>query len=161
VHSELGTEPKQIVESAEAEFQRTRGYERIYVVFDRDDHLTYANAIAMAESRNKRLRNDERRPVTFEAIVSVPCFELWLLLHFSDIQAWLHRDEALQPLRGFLPGYSKDSRNAFNDTPPHLPAATARAAALRARFSRLPGTEAYTDVDELVATLRALRAPHP
>jgi hypothetical protein len=37
-----------------------------------------------------------------------------------------------------------------------LTVATKRAQHLRARFSRLPGEEAYTDVDELVSVLRSL-----
>jgi len=157
VNSALGTEPRQIVESAEREFSKTKSYEKIYVVFDRDQHLTYANAIAMAEARDGRYKNDEGVAVSFDAIVSVPSFELWLLLHFADIQAWLHRDEALARLRNVLPGYEKGSIGVFAATEAHLEVASARGAALKLRFPRLPGDEPYTDVQELVATLRSLK----
>ena len=106
IPSELGTEPLQIVESAIAEFEKDRGFDRIYVVFDRDDHRTYANAIARAEAINGRMKNDEKEQVSFEAIVSVPSFELWLLLHFADIQAWFHRDEIAQRLRQHIAAYT-------------------------------------------------------
>ena len=159
LHSEFGTEPLQIVEFAEAEFLRGRAYDRIYAVFDRDDHQTYANAIAKAGAQNGRLRNDESRAIVFDAVVSVPCFELWLLLHFADIQAWLHRTDAVNRLRGHIPAYAKGKEGIYFLTRDLLATATDRAERLKARFSRLPGDEAYTDVHELVALLRALRTP--
>ncbi|MFA6245203.1 MAG: RloB family protein, partial [Candidatus Hydrogenedentales bacterium] len=99
IHSPLGTEPQQIVEAAEAEFLKSREFEKVYAVFDRDQHLTYANAIAMAVARDGKLKNDEKKPVSFEAIVSVPCFELWLLLHFVNIMAPMHQHAAFAQLR--------------------------------------------------------------
>ena len=48
--SALGTQPLQVVEFAIAEFNRTRAYDRVYAVFDRDTHPTYANAIGKAEA---------------------------------------------------------------------------------------------------------------
>ncbi len=158
IPSELGTDPLKIVESAIAEFERTRAFDRVFVVFDRDDHLGYANAIAKAQAKDKKLKNDEKKPVGFEAVVSVPSFELWLLLHFHDQQSWLHRDEALERLRQHIPGYAKGMGDTFAKTKAHLDVATARGANLKARNSRLPGDdEAYTDVHELVAALLALR----
>ncbi len=158
IHSPLGTEPQQIVEGAEQEFKKTKAYEKVYVVFDRDQHQTYANAIDMAEARNGELKNDAKEAVTFQAVVSVPSFELWPLLHFENIQAWLHRDEALARLRLKLPGYEKGKSGVYAATVEHLPIAIARATALKEHFSRLPGTDAYTDVHELVEVLRALRS---
>lgn len=159
IHSPNGQEPQQIVEGAVEVFGETKGFERVYAVFDRDEHLTYANAIAMAEARDGRLKNDEKAAVRFEAVVSVPSFELWLLLHFANIQAWLHRDEALARLRQHLPGYEKGNRGTYAATAEHLPTATQRATALKAQFARMPGEDAYTDVHELVATLRGLKNP--
>jgi hypothetical protein len=160
VHSELGTEPLLVVKSAVEEFNKTRCYERIYVVFDRDDHLTYVNAINSAEAKDKknhRLKNEEKEPVSFEAIVSVPSFELWLLLHYENIQAWIHRDEALARLRGFIPNYAKGMNNVFETTEQNLAVASQRGTALENRFSRLAGDEPYTDVHKLVGALLNLK----
>lgn len=157
IHSPQGQEPQQIVEGAIDEFGKSKSFERVYAVFDRDEHQTYANAIAMAEASNGNLKNEERAAVSFEAVVSVPSFELWLLLHFANIQAWLHRAEALQRLKEHLEDYEKGRKGTYAATIEHLPTATQRAAALKAQFSRLPGADAYTDVHELVATLRALK----
>jgi hypothetical protein len=42
-------------------------------------------------------------------VVSVPCFELWLLLHFDDVLAPLHRDEAITRCRVTSPRASVDA----------------------------------------------------
>lgn len=106
--SQFGTTPLQVVEYAEYLFLNgdeyreipKKGFEQVYVVFDRDDHETYHNALAKAAERNGKLRNDLKQAVKFEAIASVPCFELWLLLHFEDVQAPLHRTDVYQPCAG-------------------------------------------------------------
>src|SRR5690242_18450883 len=85
--SQFGTQPSQIVEFVVAKFRETKGFEKMFAVFDRDDHTSYANAIVQAESLDGKLKNDENKQVIFRAIVSVPFFELWLLLHYVDIQA--------------------------------------------------------------------------
>jgi hypothetical protein len=157
IPSSLGTEPKQIVQAAEEGFYKLRGFEKVYAVFDRDDHHTYANAIAMAEARDGKLKNDEKEHASFEAIVSVPCFELWLLLHYADIMAPVHRDEALARLRQHLSGYQKGNNDTYFMTVANLAVATRRAIALKLRFSRLPGTDPYTDIHALVDVLRNLK----
>lgn len=45
--------------SADEEFLRTRAYEKVYVVFDRDDHRTHANSIVPTASRSMCEKNDE------------------------------------------------------------------------------------------------------
>ena len=152
-----GTEPRQIVDDAEAEFLKGRAFEKIYAVFDRDQHRTYGDAIARAEALNGKYKNDERVAVSFEAIVSVPCFELWLLLHFIDVTAPMLPAEALVRLTHRLPTYDKGNADSYAATKERLPAASRRARALKAENSRLPGTEAYTDVHELVEVLLRLR----
>jgi RloB-like protein len=156
VHSGEGTQPDQVVESAINEFQKTKEFDKVYAVFDRDDHPTYANAIHKADAHKSKLRNDERKTVEFNAIVSVPCFELWLLLHFENIAAHFHRDEIFQRLRKHLPGYAKNANDTFSKTQKLLETATERALRLRGQFQRLPGNDPYTDVDLLVATLKPL-----
>jgi hypothetical protein len=160
LHSQAGTQPLQVVNFAEAEFNKTRGFEKVFAVFDRDDHSTYANAIAKAEalSSNANLVNDEGKQVEFKAIVSVPCFELWLLLHYVDIQAYSHRNEILHRLRSHIANYEKGQEGLYKLTQSLLTVATGRAKHLRKRFLRLPGDEAYTDVDELVDILRSIKS---
>ncbi len=157
IPSALGTEPKQVVESAEAEFKRTKGYEKVYAVFDRDQHLTYIAALDMAEARDKKWKNDEGVAATFEAIVTVPSFELWLLLHFENIQAFMPRDQALARVKTHIAGYEKGNKDTYAKTVASIQTAIDRGTALKANNSRRPGTDAYTDMHDLVAVLRGLK----
>jgi hypothetical protein len=133
----------------------------VYVVFDRDEHRTYENAIRMVEARNGTWKNDEKKKVVLEAVVSVPCFELWLLLHFVEIYAFLHRDDAFTRLKQCLPDYEKGKAGIYADTVASLPVAMQRAKVLVDRFDRVPGEEPYTDVHKLVEALHLLKQPKP
>jgi hypothetical protein len=154
-----GTQPRQVVDFAEKTFLETREYDWVYAVFDRDDHTTYADAINRAAELDRRLHNDERKPVRFAAIPSVPCFELWLLLHFSEIQAFQHRAKIISLLRTCIPGYQKGTENVYAATEPALPQAVERAQRLVARFAPVPGDDPYTRVHEVVQHLRSIRPP--
>jgi RloB-like protein len=157
IPSELGTDPRSVVNSAEQAFARNlRSFERVFPVFDRDDHPDYANAIFMATARNGRLRNDENKPVTFEPIVSAPCFEFWLLLHFEDIKHFLHRDVVLERLRGHILDYTKGMLGVFGMTESLVSIATQRADKLKETSDRTTGTDPYTDVHDLVRVLLKL-----
>lgn len=87
--SAFGTQPLQVVEYARELFLqgdrhrriRPRVFEQVYAVFDRDDHPTFADALALSRNIDGTLRNDLKRPVQFRAIPSRPSFEFWLLLH--------------------------------------------------------------------------------
>ncbi|WP_211252780.1 MULTISPECIES: RloB family protein [Acidiphilium] len=155
--SALGTESRQVVDFAHRTFLETRSYERVYAVFDRDSHLTYCDALDRAAALDGKLQNDERKPVRFVAVPSVPCFELWLLLHFEDVQAFSHRTETFSRLKRHIPGYEKGSRGIFGLTEPQLDVASARAQRLRVRFDAREASDPYTAMDELVALLRNLR----
>lgn len=163
--SELGTAPIQVVQYAKALFEngdrhkniQRRAFEKVYAVFDRDDHDSYYEALTLADSLNGKLRNDAKQPVTFLAIASVPSFELWLLLHFEDIQAPLHRDEVMSRLKQHFPGYDKGAGNAFAITRDHVAVATQRAESLSLRFSARTDPEPFTAIVELVSLLTSLR----
>lgn len=158
-HSQLGTQPLQVVNSAVELFQeKKQAFEKVFAVFDRDDHNTYTNAIARAKALDGQLKNDEGKKVTFKAIVSVPCFELWLLLHYVDIQAYFHRDVILRRLRSYIANYEKGQEGLYKLTQDFLMLATERAKHLKTRSSCENGTEAYTDVDELVDILRSIKS---
>ena len=152
------TEPLQIVDEAENIFNASREYEWVFAVFDRDEHRTYHNALALAEALDSKLKNDEHQAVRFVAVPSVPCFELWLLLHYADIQAMLHRDEAVQRLRGHINGYRKGFDGVYGVTEALLPTAIPRAVRLQERFDAHSGTAPYTRANEVVQLLREIRA---
>jgi len=163
--SQLGTAPIQVVKYAKQLFEegdlgkaiRPRSFDQVYAVFDRDDHDSYFNALSLAASLEGKMKNDARQPVSFKAIASVPSFELWLLLHYQDIQAPIHRDEVMQRLKHYIPGYDKGAAGTFATTRDRLEMATQRAQALAARFSAYTDPEPYTAIADLVSLLTTLR----
>jgi hypothetical protein len=163
--SELGTDPIQVVKYAKELFEsgdrhkriQSRAFEQVYAVFDRDDHRTYFDALLLAESFNGKLRNDNKQPISFKAIASVPSFELWLLLHYENIQAPIHRDEVMRRLKTHIIGYEKGAGGSFSTTCKHLELATQRAQALASKFSAHSAPEPYTAIAELVKVLFSLK----
>ena len=74
---ECGSDPLSVVNHAIKKYKKDKGYDRVYCVIDRDKHTNF-NA-AMDKLRSTKLGKD----VKFIAVVSIPCFEFWLLLHFG------------------------------------------------------------------------------
>lgn len=163
--SQWGTEPIQVVEYAKKLFEegdlekgiRPRAFDEVYAVFDRDDHLTYWAALQKAEAFNGKLKNTDKQAIGFYAMVSIPSFELWLLLHYEDIQAPIHRDEVMRRLKTHFLNYQKNQANAFATTREWLPIAHQRAEALVQKFTAYTDPEPYTDIGRLVKTLSTLR----
>ena len=164
-----GTEPLQVVDCAERLFLEGnraksidgRGFDRVIAVFDRDAHATYHQALAKLRALNLAHENDDGEPVPFQAVASVPCFEIWLLLHFEDVLAPVHRNEVYARLRTHLPGYDKGQGGHFAATRHRLNAATARATARAAQTMTAEGREPYTDMHTLVNLLMTLRNGTP
>lgn len=135
------TEPKQIVDAAWEIFQYGSGqfYPRaadvVVAVFDRDIHRTYHEALDFAANLDARkVKNNNRQPVRFLAVPSNSCFELWPLLHFKDQQTPIHRHDAFDEVRGFLPGYDKGEKWLFAQTRDLLPETMRRAYRMAERF---------------------------
>lgn len=160
----FGTGPLQVVEFAEHLFLQgdpnknilARDFDCVYAVFDRDDHETYHAALSKMTSLNRRFMNNEKRKVSFEAIASVPCFELWLLLHFEDVQAPIDRTQVYERLKGYLPAYDKGQSGYWASIKPKLSLAIDRAKIRQNLSTAHDGVQPYTDMDRLVQKLIAL-----
>lgn len=159
--SALGTEPSQVVQYAKELFEngdpnksiKERAFDKVFAVFDRDEHRTYFNALDQTAALNGKLRNDQKERVEFRAIVSIPSFELWLLLHFEDIRHPLHRDEVMARLSKHILGYAKGTGGSFALTEKLLSVATERAISLADRSNAYCDSEPYTDIFDLVSLL--------
>lgn len=159
------SDPLQVVQYAEKLFKfgdknlsiQPRAFEQVYAVFDRDDHDSYFEALTKAESLDGKLKNDNKQFVRFQAIASVPSFELWLLLHYEDIQRPIHRDEVMQRLKNHIPDYEKGATRAFSITRERLSVATQRAEKLAKRFNARTEHEPFTAIVDLVELLINLR----
>lgn len=76
-----GSDPLSVVRAALEQYKRDGEYDRIYCVFDRNGHQTYPQALEMV--RTHPLKTEKK----LFAINSVPCFEIWLLLHYRYTSA--------------------------------------------------------------------------
>lgn len=65
----VGSAPQTIVQAA---LQRARDFNEVYCVIDRDTHPRFEEALNAASAQPK-----------INMVVSYPCFEFWLLLHFK------------------------------------------------------------------------------
>jgi len=159
--SELGTAPIQVVQYAKELLEnghthkhlKAGAFERAYV--DRDEHESFFEALRLVESLNGKILNDNKHPIVFEAIVSIPSFELWLLLHFEDIQHTIHRNEVLKRLKHYIPKYDKSMINIFSLTKNKLDIAHQRAQLLSKQ--KTDGALPYTDISKLIFILTDLR----
>lgn len=95
--------PTKIIKYAIQQAKEINEYDEIYCVFDRDTHSDFDIALKLVDKNH------------LKAIVSDPCFEFWILLHFVKITPNVSASEspckALQAHKAFidnLPNYSKD-----------------------------------------------------
>lgn len=156
--SEAGTCPRHVVESAQRVFlEAEKQFEKVFAVFDRDDHERFQEALDLARSLDGKLRNDEKKRVTFVALPSFPCFELWFLLHYREITHDIPRTEVVRELKRFLPDYDKGHDGYFAKTQGNLPAAYRNAELLAREKERQGNDFPSTDVPLLVRLLTTLR----
>lgn len=111
-----GLDPKALVEYAVEELKKEPDFDHVYCVFDKDKHPRYNSAVDRIHSLHPR------KGTTMHAITSVPCFEIWLLLHFGyttkSYSAPLEESNAelvIKDLKDHLPNYEKGSNDTFSD----------------------------------------------
>ncbi|MFI5615899.1 RloB family protein [Streptomyces sp. NPDC051567] len=111
--------PTQLVTYARDQREQNRdAYDEVWCVFDVDQFPDVADAVAQARRHG------------IEVAVSNPCFEVWLLLHFTDHRASAETYKKLLPLlRKHVPAYDK-ARVDFARYREGLAAATERAVRL-------------------------------
>lgn len=85
--------PLQVVEFANR--NNKQKYDKVYCVFDKDMHSTFDEALQKCKKYK------------FEAIVSNPCFEFWILLHFTYTTANFHTDNKNSPCDKLINNYLK------------------------------------------------------
>jgi hypothetical protein len=109
-----GLDPKSLVEYALEEYRKDRDFDFIYCVFDRDKHTTYDAAIDKIGATRLKVGH------TIKAITSIPCFEIWMLLHFvyttrSFCAAGPDSNCALvmSELKHHIPDYEKGATDVF------------------------------------------------
>jgi len=154
-----GLDPKGLVEYALEELKKDSDFNHVFCVFDRDKHRTYD--AALDKIRSKRLKGDTK----LHPIISIPCFEIWILLHFNYTTAPFQAaaDDSncalvVRELRkeGRIPGYEKGIAKVFDLTVDNIDTAILRAKRLE-QFHLTSGVDnPSTKMYQLVEHLRGM-----
>lgn len=165
-----GTSPIQVVKFAEDIFInglperkiQAKAFEKVFAVFDRDEHDSYGQALDLiADLNKKKFKNDVKTIAEFRFAASVPCFELWLLIHFKKLDSHLHLDcqGVYNQLKKHMPQYKKGSDRHFYKTKERLSDAITHAKYLSSNNTAWDDPRLYTNIHELVDLLSKLKQP--
>ena len=150
-----GSDPRFLVRNAKQlradEIRRGDPYNAVYCVFDRDEHAHFAAASDEAQAGGLRLAR------------SWPCFEFWLLLHFTYHRRPYARSgnrtaaqNCARDLRPYLPGYRKRVAGVFDDLLSRVETAKRNAERARSDASITDQDNPSTEIHSLVAYLQSL-----
>ena len=133
-------------------------YSDVWVVFDKDNNTDFDEAISLAKKEG------------FNVAWSNESFELWLLLHFQDLRASIHRNDYISKLNSHFKSknincgtYDKNIKDIFDLTKPYVEKAIKRSNELLAFHKENhncnpnkmnPGTTVQNLVKELVKHIK-------
>lgn len=153
-------DPVGIVQCAIDSYEEESLYDRIYCVFDRDGHARYSEAIDLATHHH--LASEGK----LFAITSVPCFEVWLLLHFEyTTQGFVKSgnrsacDQIVRALKdnNHIKSYVKNYPNIFDLLNDRTDTAIKHAKRLTRYNAQTASDNPSTKMHELVEYLRGLK----
>lgn len=161
VTGDCGSSPMSVVSHAQDLYRKAEksgdAFDKVFCVFDKDTHGDYQPAMDMLSNRKFK--------GIFQAVPSVPCFEYWLLLHFTYTDMPFNSagsrsvcETVIHELNSkFWPDYKKAVRGVFDQRIDQLE--YAKANALRAlRAARENHTDnPSTRIHELVEYLQNLK----
>ena len=152
VPNDVGSAPISIAECAFAQAAQFSDIDLIVCVFDRSKNTqsTYHQAVDQLK-KHKPKKGDKSNP-RYWAIISDPCFEIWIYLHFSyTTKGYTHLgnksadDHIFSDLKKLFPKYTK------------LPQAIENAAKLSKHNVSTDSTNPHTDMHELLNYLMELK----
>ena len=151
---ECGSDPLSIFNFAKQRYREMKDagdpYDRVYCLFDRDQHSNYQEAI---DKINRATPHG-----VYHATPSVPCFEYWILLHFDATEKPFNNcTQLLKQLGNYLPGYTKGMDSLYTDLLGQLEFATHNAKRALANAKRAGTDNPSTHIHELVTYLRMLQ----
>lgn len=163
--AECGSAPISVVEYAVDKYNKDKkkyrvGYDKVYCVIDRDTHDSYTEAHQKILGLQKRKSNK----IPIEEILSVPCFEFWLLLHFKQTSKDFATNCNLSPceqlikdeLSKKITGYNKGRKDIFSKTKEKIPDAINNAEAIEKDYKNNKAGS-YTDIHKLIKSLISSR----
>lgn len=145
--------PISVVRLAEARCREPGGYDKVFCVFDRDSH----DSFTAARDRVAELRTRANNPLPIEDVVSIPCFEVWVLLHFERSDAPFNRctDVVTKIRQKHVAGYRKTDEAIVRDLMTRLTVALEHGSWLAGRAKGI-NQNPYTSVHTLLRHLQAV-----
>ena len=151
-----GADPLTLVNKAKElrQKERRRGdkFDKVYCVFDRDEHATFDDACLVAQHSKLKLGR------------SWPCFEFWILLHFLYTRARYSRtgdksaaESCMTDLKVHWPEYAKAKDGTFEMLENRLEDAKQRAATASNDADLTGERNPSTEVHKLVIYLQGLK----
>lgn len=145
-----GSDPVSVVRYAEKLFKASQkdnnAFDRVFCVFDKDQHGNYGAAVQMLSKGNS----------IFTAITSVPCFEYWFVLHFDyTTKSFPSATAVIAELKKHIPAYAKNS-GVFSALREKMPTAIKNAEKANAYASKIGTDNPSTKVVDLVKYLLEL-----
>ena len=109
--------PARLLKRVRDELRTDSGWDEVYCVLDHDGHDSAVNKLKAGLDSIGRRRSSQR----VEMILSKPCFELWVLLHFeftdrpyTDLRGGRSAcDGVIEVLRRHIPEYRKNEAHHF------------------------------------------------
>lgn len=161
VDGSCGSDPLGVVNYAIAQYKQEiatgEPFDKVYCVIDRDAHPNFDPAISKL--------NSQKPANVYQGIVSVPCFEYWLLLHIHYTRAAFMPagnksagDKALAELTALWPEYGKGKHGTFSHFFKDLEFAKANAARGLVDAHQTNAKNPSTNVHELVVYLQNIKA---
>jgi hypothetical protein len=135
--------------------------DRVFVLID-TEQADLSQALKLCKTPLQRENKKKGLPlIHIEPILSAPCFEVWLLLHFRYCdQPFARFADVLPELQASLPDYQKSEPAIFLKVGggEGLERALLNTAQLRNSLEQTNSTSPATDMDKLVEALRDIKA---
>ncbi len=152
---ECGSDPVSVFNYAASVFDSDKGakFDAVFCVIDKDDHKNLDEALAKIEAKGEG----------FVAVLSYPCFEYWLLLHYV-----LHRSAftktatksiggvVISTLKKHDPTYSKGTKGTWVRYKQKLQTAMDNATQIKKSATNSGNLNPSTSMHEVVELLMAL-----
>lgn len=151
-----------VVTRAKTRFAQTPEFDKVFVVID-GDQANLDSALALCATPVQRENQREGRPeICIQPIISTPCIEFWLLLHFAYTdQPFSNCEDVKQALQVHLPNYRKADPKIFQNVGGETGLGLAMEHVERLITAHTVGGKARpsTNLPILVEALRAMRTP--
>ncbi len=162
VPGQTDADPVAVVNRAKERFAKAPEFDKVFVVID-GDQANLDSALHLCNTPVQRANQREGRPeIRIQPIISSPCIEFWLLLHFAYTdQPFGNCMEVMRALREHLSDYRKSDPEIFQKVGGEAGLGRAMAHVERLISVRTGGEAAWpsTSLPILIEALRAMRTP--